>query len=70
MTVPNDADNSKHASKLAHKKLMLIMIIVGAVIIIAIWLFFISGTYNPFYETDTLPPDCYSVNGKQICPNP
>jgi hypothetical protein len=70
MTVPKDTDNSKQASKLASKKVMVIMIIVGAVILFAIWFFFIPGVYNPFYESDTLPPNCYSLNGKRICPSP
>jgi len=71
MTIPGDVGNSKRPSKFAVKRLMLLMIIVGAVIIFAVWLFFISGSYDTFDDINSyLPPNCYSLNGKQVCPNP
>jgi len=73
MTAPDDFNSPKAPSKFASKKLRLIIIIIivaVAVIIFAIWLFSISGAPNPYYDNVVLPPNCYSLNGKQICPNP
>jgi hypothetical protein len=34
-------------------------------------IFFFVGQYNTFDgSTNFLPPNCYLLNGKQICPNP
>jgi len=48
------------------------------ILIVAFWLagiilgiIFFVGLYNSFEDTTNyLPPNCYSLNGKQICPNP
>jgi cell division protein FtsI/penicillin-binding protein 2 len=66
-----DVNNSKAPSKFAGKKLRLtVIIVVVAIIIFAMWLFFISVKNNPYYDNGKLPPNCYSINGKQVCPNP
>jgi len=66
-----EVNNTKAPSKFAGKKLRLtVIIVVVAVIIFAIWLFFISVENNPNYDNDVLPPNCYSLNGKKVCPNP
>jgi hypothetical protein len=71
VTDPMDVNNSKVPSKFAGKNLRLtVIIVVVAVIIFAMWLFFISGEYDPYYDNNMLPPNCYSLNGKQVCPNP
>jgi hypothetical protein len=67
MTIPGDVGNSKPPSKLVDKRVWLIIVITVTVIIFAIWLFFISG-YIALDNSETLPPNCYSLNGKQICP--
>jgi uncharacterized BrkB/YihY/UPF0761 family membrane protein len=68
MTIPSDVSNSKPPSKLADKRVWLILVIAVAVIIFASWLFFISG-YNLLDNSEKLPRNCFSLNGKQICPN-
>jgi hypothetical protein len=69
MTIPGDVSNSKPTSKLADKRVWLIIGIAVAVIVFAIWFFVISDAYNSFEGTkNSLPPNCYSINGKQICP--
>jgi len=68
VTDPMDVINSKAPSKFAGKKLRLtVIIVVVAIIIFTIWLFFISVENNPYYNNDMLPPNCYSLNGKQVC---
>jgi hypothetical protein len=69
VSIPDDASNSKLPSKLADKRVWLIILISVAVITFAIWLFFIPG-YIPLDNSEILPPNCYSLNGKQVCPNP
>jgi hypothetical protein len=80
MTIPGDVSNSKLPSKLADKRVWLIIVIAVAGIIFGIWLFFISGIifgiwlffisgYNFSDNSEKLPPNCYSLNAKQICPN-
>ncbi|MGI0032792.1 MAG: hypothetical protein ACRD97_05920 [Nitrososphaeraceae archaeon] len=68
MTIPGDVSNSKLPSKLADKRVWIIIVIAVAGIIFGIWLFFISG-YNSLDNSEKLPPNCYSLNAKQICPN-
>jgi len=69
-TFPEDVDKSNSSMRFLRKKLIIVIIIVPVVsIIFAIWFFFISDAYNAFEDTNKfLPPNCYSVNGKQICP--
>jgi hypothetical protein len=69
MTFPGDVSNSKRPSKLADRRVWLIVVIAVAVIMFAVWLFFISG-YIGLDNSEMLPPNCYSLNGKQVCPNP
>jgi hypothetical protein len=46
-----------------------IIIVAGAGIGFAVWFFFISDAYNTLDDiSNYLPPDCYSINGKQVCP--
>ncbi|MGI0031060.1 MAG: hypothetical protein ACRD80_05705 [Nitrososphaeraceae archaeon] len=65
----SDNDTKSTLSKFNKRKLIVMTIIISvAAIIIGIWFFFI-GEHN-FESTNILPPNCYMINGKQICPIP
>ena len=72
MTFPEDVDKSNPSSRFVSRKLILVTIIVlVAGITFGVWFFFISDSDNAIDTSDNfLPPNCYSVNGKQICPSP
>ncbi|HEX7178732.1 MAG TPA: hypothetical protein VF220_03330 [Nitrososphaeraceae archaeon] len=72
VTFPEDVDKSNPSSRFVSKKLILVIIIVlVAGITFGVWFFFISDSDNAIDTSDNfLPPNCYSVNGKQICPSP
>ena len=72
MTFPEDVDKSNPSSRFVSRKLILVTIIVlVAGITFGVWFFFISDSDNALDTSDNfLPPNCYSVNGKQICPSP
>jgi flagellar basal body-associated protein FliL len=65
-----DADKSNRSRIFSGKSLIIIIIIVAVVpITFAVWFFFISDADNAFEDTkNVLPPNCYSINGKQTCP--
>jgi hypothetical protein len=68
--VPNSDNAGKSTlSRFIKKKLIVITIIITvAAVIIGIWLFFM-GAHN-IENTNILPPNCYMINEKPICPNP
>jgi hypothetical protein len=70
MTVPEDINN--RSTRFFGKRILLaIIIILIAGLSFAVWYFFISDSNNVAKNSDVyLPPNCYSVNGKQICPPP
>lgn len=69
MTFADDVDNS-YATRFLSSNLKLIIAVTAAAIIFGIFLFFV-GEYNIFDErTNFLSPDCYLLNGEQICRNP
>jgi hypothetical protein len=72
VTFPEDVDKSNRSFRFHNRKLILGIIIVAAAgITFGIWFFFISDSDNAIDTSDNfLPPNCYSVNGKQICPSP
>jgi hypothetical protein len=72
VTFPEDVDKSNPSSRFVSRKLILVTIIVlVAGITFGVWFFFISDSDNAIDTSDNfLPPNCYSVNGKQICPSP
>jgi hypothetical protein len=46
-----------------------IIIVLFASISFGVWFFLISGLDNAIGNSEKyLPPNCYSINGKQICP--
>ncbi|TLX86306.1 MAG: hypothetical protein E6L04_03660 [Thaumarchaeota archaeon] len=69
MTFPEDVDNSNAPSRFFGRRLILaIIIVLVAGLTFGLW-FFISDSNNAAENTDIyLPPNCYSVNGKQTCP--
>ena len=68
MPISNN-DSKSTLSKFIKRKLIVITIIITvAAIIIGIGLFFMGE--HKFESIDILPPNCYMINGKQICPNP
>lgn len=73
MTSPKD-DNSKPSSGFLGRRLILAVIIVLiAGVAFGVWFFFISDSDsdNRIEDKDNfLPPNCYSINGKQTCPKP
>lgn len=72
VTFPEDVDKSNRSFRFLNRKLIVAIIIVAAAgITFGIWFFFISDSDNAIDTSDNfLPPNCYSVNGKQICPSP
>jgi len=65
-----DVDKSNPSTRFFGRRLIIIIIIVAVVpITFAVWFFFISDADNAFEDTkNVLPPNCYSINGKQTCP--
>ena len=69
MTFPEDVDSSNAPSRLFGRRLILaIIIVLVAGLTFGLWFFFISDSDNAVENSDIyLPPNCYSVNGKQTC---
>ena len=69
MTFPEDVDNSNAPSRFFGRRLILaIIIVLVAGLTFGLWFFFISDSNNAAENSDIyLPPNCYSVNGKQTC---
>jgi predicted secreted protein len=68
MSFPDDFHDS-NISRFNGKLKIIIIAVVIAVIIFGF--FYFVGHYKTLNEsTNYLPPNCYSVNGKEICPNP
>jgi hypothetical protein len=69
MTFVGHVQNSNQSNRLLGRRLILGIIIVVFVNIIGVWFFVISGLDNAIGNSEKyLPPNCYSINGKQICP--
>jgi hypothetical protein len=70
MTLPKYVQNSDQSSRLIGRRLCLaIIILLVSGIIFGSWFFFISDLDNVIWNNDNyLPPNCYLINGKQICP--
>ena len=63
----SDNDSKSSLSKFNKRKLIVITLIISiAAIIIRMSFFFMNEHY--FGSTNFLPPNCYMINGKQICP--
>ena len=72
MSFPEDVGNFNRSSRFYNRKLILaIIIVLVAGITFGVWFFFNSNSDNAIDTSENfLPPNCYSINGKQICPNP
>jgi hypothetical protein len=70
MTFPKDVDNSNAQSRFFSRRLILaIIIVLVAGLTFGLWFFFISDSNDAAENSNIyLPPNCYSVNGKQTCP--
>ena len=70
MTLPEHLVDSNQSRKLLGRRLILaIIIVLVAGLTFGLWFFFISDSNNAAENSDIyLPPNCYSVNGKQTCP--
>jgi hypothetical protein len=70
MTFPKHVENSNQSKRLLGRGLNLAIIIaLVASLAFGVWFFFISGSDNAIGNSNKyLPPNCYSINGKQICP--
>ncbi|HKQ22762.1 MAG TPA: hypothetical protein VJS91_12025 [Nitrososphaeraceae archaeon] len=69
----NNKYNSEHSSTLLRvlgkKKLLFVIIITITAIAFGVWFFFMSEESNIIESRyDFVPPNCYIINGKQICP--
>jgi len=70
MTFPEDVDKSNRSFRFLNRKLILAIIIVAAAgITFGIWFFFTYSDNAIDTSDNFLPPNCYSINGKQICPS-
>jgi hypothetical protein len=70
MTLRKENDKSNQSKRFLRKNIILAIIIVaGSGIAFGVWFFLISDAYNSTNDSSNyLPPGCYSINGKQICP--
>jgi len=70
MTFSERDENSNQSRRFPGRRLILaIIIVLVASIAFGFWFFFISSSDNAIGNSDKyLPPNCYSINGKQICP--
>ena len=68
MTIPEDVNN-RSARFFGKRILLTIIIILVAGLAFGLWYIFIYGSQIAPQNSDVyLPPNCYSVNGKQTCP--
>lgn len=72
MTFAEHVHNSNQSKRLLGGRLILgIIIVLVASIAFGVWFFFMLGSDNNIGNSEKyLPPNCYSINGKQICPPP
>jgi hypothetical protein len=71
VTFPEDVDKSNRSFKFFNRKLILAIIIVAAAgITFGIWFLFTYSDNAIDTSDNFLPPNCYSINGKQTCPSP
>jgi len=70
MTIPEDVNN-RSARFFGKRILLVIIIFLIAGLAFGLWYFFVFNSNNVIKNTDVyLPPNCYSVNGKQTCAPP
>jgi len=68
MSFSKDSDDSIVSRFNKRLKIIIIGVVIASIIF---GIFYFVGHYNTLEDTtNLLPPNCYSLNGKQICPNP
>jgi hypothetical protein len=72
MTFAEHVENSNQSRRLLGRRLILgIIIVLVTSIAFGVWFFFIPALENDIGNSEKyLPPNCYSINGKHICPTP
>jgi len=72
MTFPGDVESSNPSTKFFKRRLVFaIIIFLAAGLAFGFWFFFIYDSHDAVEKSENyLPPNCYSINGKQICPKP
>ena len=70
MTVAKSVNNDNKSNRLLGRKLIIgIIIVFVATLAISIWFFSVSSSgFGVGITEKYLPPNCYSINGDQICP--
>ena len=69
MTLPKHVQTDQSRWLIGRRLVLVIIIVLVSVIMFGSWFFFISDLDNVIWNNDKyLPPNCYSINGKQICP--
>ena len=69
MTLPKHVQTDQSRWLIGRRLGLVIIIVLVSGIMFGSWFFFISDIGNVFWNNDKyLPPNCYSINGKQICP--
>jgi hypothetical protein len=64
--------SKNRSSRFYNRKLILaIIIVLVSGLTFGLWFFFISNSDNAIDTSENfLPPNCYSINGREICPSP
>jgi len=70
MTIAKSVINPDQSNRIFGRKLIIgIIIVLVATLAVGVWFFSISSLGLGIGNTGKyLPPDCYSINGNQICP--
>ena len=70
MTLSKHVQDSYQSGWLIGRRVgVAIMVVLVSGVMFGFWFFFISDLDNVIWNNDNyLPPNCYSINGKQICP--
>ena len=70
MTFAKSVSNANQSNRLRGRKLIIaIIIVLVATLAIGLWFFSVSSSgFSVGITEKYLPPNCYSINGNQICP--
>jgi hypothetical protein len=72
VTFPGHVERSNASTKFFKRRLVLaIIMVLAAGLAFGLWFFFIYDSHDAVEKSENyLPPNCYSINAKQICPKP
>lgn len=71
MTIPKKIDKSNQSKTFLRKSIIVAIIIIISLVSVTLsvaWFFLIPYARNLEDANNVQPPDCYSINGEQICP--